>query len=425
MLSPMPPAETGIATYSASVLAALEESGFTDRNELDVVWPVGSDADRRLSRSDIALYHVGNNAMFHRAIYRYAIERPGIAVLHDLALDDLTRFLVRAGDPLGPQSVVEARMLKAGARRTLDVSEALAMPWCAHVVRRSRGVIVHSRFARTYLEELGCRTPVYVAPHPVVETEERLSAARARGETMRAALARRRSSPAFDVLIGVLGDLSASKGIEAILDALPRIGADVHLVLVGRTASGWDVTAAVRRGGHEGRVTIAPDVSDRDFLGWLSVCDVVVNLRHPHRGEVSGSLIRSLQMGRPTLVSATGTYLEWPPDSVVRMSPGVPSAEELASVLTLLAVDRGRRTSVGQRGRVYVLEHCSPSATADVYERAIRDTLEILADPARRAVARWAAGLAQMGASAETARRGLGTRFSEELEAVSEARASG
>src|SRR5205085_6446182 len=163
------------------------------------------------------------------------------------------------------------------------------------------------------------------------------------------------------------------------------------------------------------RVTVARDVSDREFLAWLSACDIAVNLRHPHRGEVSGSLIRALQAGRPTVVSATGAYLEWPSDTVVRVSGGDPRAEDLAFVLSLLAMNPGLRASVGERGRAFLLEHCDPAATAAVYERAVTDTLSLLHDPLRRATARWAGGLAECGASAETARRGLGTRFAEEL----------
>ena len=45
------------------------------------------------------------------------------------------------------------------------------------------------------------------------------------------------------------------------------------------------------------------DLDDADFLAWLAASDVVVDLRHPHRGEVSGSLARAMQAGRPTIVS--------------------------------------------------------------------------------------------------------------------------
>ena len=380
----------------------------------------GSFGAERVRRADLAIYHVGNNAMFHRDIYRLAVEQPGVVVLHDLALDDLIRSFVMDGDPLGKQALIEARASGGRvSREDAAGSQALAVPWCAHVVRRARGVIVHSEFGRRYLFAAGCRTPVYVAPHPVIESEEAIARAREDGRSLRADLERSHGVPRFEILVGVVGDLSSAKGIAAILEALPSIGAAVHLVLVGRTASGWDVMSAVKLRRHRNRVTVARNVSDRQFLAWLCACDIAVNLRHPHRGEVSGSLIRALQAGLPTVVSATGTYMEWPSDTVVRVSGGEPKAEDLAFVVSLLAMNPGLRTSVGERGRAFLLEHCSPAATAALYERAVNETLALMGDPLRHAVSRWAEGLAECGASAETARRGFGTRFAEELAILS------
>jgi glycosyltransferase involved in cell wall biosynthesis len=420
--APMPPAETGIASYSAAVLSALEARGFSGQHEVEVVWPLGPDAWERAERADLAVYHVGNNARFHEDIYRMAVAVPGLVVLHDPALDDLVRTLVRENDPLGAAAMTEARAL--GGRVSSAVSggsDALTFPWCAHVVRRARGVIVHSEFARAYLRAIRCRTPVFVAPHPVVETEEALAKARERGAALRAEIAERPGVPRFDILVGVLGDLSGSKGIEAVLEALPKIRADVHVVLAGRTGSGWDVVGAVRWGSQEGRVTIAADVDDRNFLAWMCASDVAVNLRHPHRGEVSGSLLRAMQAGLPTVVSATGTYLEWPGDAVIRVGAGPPQPDELAATFTLLAANPDLRRALGERGRAHVLAACDPSLTAAVYERAVEETLALLGATTRRAVARWAAGLAECGATAETVRRGIGARFAEELAALTPA----
>ena len=134
---------------------------------------------------------------FHLEVYRAAFLVPALVVLHDLALDDFVRGLQTLGEPLGYMAAREA----AAQRRNLtspDVmrNEPLREPWCAHVVRRARGVIVHSDFGRRYLEELGCRTPVFVVPHPVVETPEAIRAARgARPRAARAARGRAARGP--------------------------------------------------------------------------------------------------------------------------------------------------------------------------------------------------------------------------------------
>src|ERR1039457_7270133 len=69
--SPLRPARTGVADYAAALLTELRRHGRVE------VAP---------ARSDAALYHLGNNPL-HAGVYRRAIEKPGVVVLHDAALN--------------------------------------------------------------------------------------------------------------------------------------------------------------------------------------------------------------------------------------------------------------------------------------------------------------------------------------------------
>src|SRR5439155_3296176 len=240
----------------------------------------------------------------------------------------------------------------------------LGVPWCAQLVRRARAVIVHSRFAKSYLAGIGCLTPVLVAPHPTVEREGDIERARVRGRELRAGVAR-----PDEVVVGVAGDLNATKGIPQLLQALAHVRSTIRLVLVGRRG-GWDVDAAIRDAGVGERVSVYRDVADAEFLAWLSAFDILVNLRYPHRGESSGSLVRALQVGTPTIVSAVGTYLEVPDDVAVRIGRGRPDPEELATVIDRLAGDPAGRTAIGDRARAFAHDALSPSTTAAVYVEA-------------------------------------------------------
>ena len=43
-----------------------------------------------------------------------------------------------------------------------------------------------------------------------------------------------------------------------------------------------------------------------DFVGYLGACDIVLNLRYPTVGESSGTLLRSLGLGKAVMVSEVG-----------------------------------------------------------------------------------------------------------------------
>ncbi len=415
--SPLPPASTGVATYSVAVLDGLRRIGFMDRHRMDTVWPIEPKHFGLVPWYRLGIYQLGNNVEFHRDIYRFACEAPGLIVLHDLALDDFVRGMKVSGDPLGYVAEREAAALQP-RRRSDDAlrNEPLREPWCGHVVRRARGVIVHADFGRRYLEELGCRTPVFLVPHPVVESDAYMAAAEPRGAQLRASLEARGAR----TVVVAPGDLNEAKQLGALLSAVRSLSDDVHVVLVGRRIEGYDADAVVAASGLGERVTLVPDVSDADFRGWLFAADVVVDLRYPHRGEVSGSLARAMQAGRPSIVSATGTYLDISEEMVLRVAPGPADPSELAARIRDLADDPDRRARMGTAASDHMRRLRETEATAHGYADAIEATLGLVRDPARKAYARWAGALSDLGVDEAALSRGYGASYARAMESFRE-----
>jgi glycosyltransferase involved in cell wall biosynthesis len=411
--APMPPAATGVATYSQAVLDGLRRIGFFERHRMDVEWPPEPKHEGLVPWYRLAVYSLGNNVRYHRDLYRFACHAPGLIVLHDLALDDFVRGMKAEGDPLGFVAEREAVRLASNVRSEDVVrNEPLRMPWAGHVLRRSRGVIVHSDFGRRYIEELGSRTPVFVVPHPVVESDADMERARRHAPALRAPL---EAGGARTVVVAP-GDLNEAKQLGALLAAVGLLPEDVHVVLAGRRIEGYDVDREVAASGLGQRVTLAPDVSDDDFRGWLCAADVAVDLRFPHRGEVSGSLARAMQAGLPAVVSATGTYLDVPDELVLRVAPGPTDPQELAARLRELIDDGDLPVRMGAAARDHVEELRTSEATAHGYERAIVETLRLVRDPVRKAEARWSGALADIGVGERELLAGYGVGYARALE---------
>jgi glycosyltransferase involved in cell wall biosynthesis len=232
-------------------------------------------------------------------------------------------------------------------------------------------------------------------------------------------------SMGMKTLVGVFGDRNAAKLIDVVLAAVARLPDDVHLVLVGRPILGYDLEPLVQQSRLGSRVTLATDVSDDDFLAWMCAADISIDLRYPHRGEVSGSLARSMQCGRPTIVSATGTYLDVPEDLVVHVPPGRLDPAQLAEAIRQLVVDPERRGRIGAAARASMDRLARSEATATGYAEALDGTLSLLHDPARRALARWGGALVDIGITQEGLNEGFGLSYARALDEFRPARPPG
>ncbi|MEP6758867.1 MAG: glycosyltransferase [Actinomycetota bacterium] len=412
-LGPIPPAPTGIATYHRAVIDGLDRIGFTRELPVEPVWPVRDQDFATLPGYRMRIYHLGNNADFHLPIYRMVWQAPGLIVLHDMALDDFVRGLQTSGDRLGFIAIREA----LEARELMTLPDALAnpplrMPWIAAAARRARGIVVHAEFCRRYLQQIGCRTPIFVVPHPPVESPAAIAGAAPAGARLRAAAEARGAR----TLVVAAGDVNEAKQLDGLLAAIATLPDGVHVAVVGRTVETYDFAPVAAAAGLGQRLHIATNVSDIDFLGWLHAADAVADLRYPHRGEVSGSLARAMQVGRPTIVSATGTYLDSPPGTVVTVAPGPPDPAELAARIAELAADPALRDRIGTAARVHMEELVASEATAHGYAQAIRETIHLVDDPVAPTMRRWADALADLGVGEGDLSEGVGLRYARALE---------
>ena len=141
--SPLPPAKSGIADYSAALLDPLSALA-----EIDTFGQAPARFDA--SRYDLCVYQLGNNP-FHTFAYEAALEHPGVIVLHEANLHHLIADLtIRRGDwdqylrevesNAGPEALAYAQRYV----RTLERGPDYDIPMLRSILARSRGVIVHS-----------------------------------------------------------------------------------------------------------------------------------------------------------------------------------------------------------------------------------------------------------------------------------------
>jgi glycosyltransferase involved in cell wall biosynthesis len=359
--SPLPPERTGVADYSALLLPAL-------RRKVDV--EVVRRGRRRAPRgTDVVLYHVGNNPDAHAWVVDAMRKRPGVVVLHDFVLHHLVAGMTvgrRDGhgylDALEREHGVVGRLLGHGVldKRIPPLWESRPeeFPLAGFVLQHATGLVVHSRTVRDLAVAAGFGGPIWVAPHPAWPVPDLVPERVSDGPT-----------------VGCFGVVNSSKRIPELLRAFAGIR-ERHpaatLLLVGPTSPGFDLDRRLQRLGLAGEGLVREDwVDERRLWALMAGVDICVNLRHPTMGETSGSVIRSLSLGKPLVVSDVGWFSELPGDVAVKVPVDAREVETLEAALELLVSRDDVRTTMGAAAAELARREHDLDRVADLYVSAL------------------------------------------------------
>ena len=366
----MPPTKSGIADYSAVLVEHLNEIATVDvfTSRPAVFEPASYDA---------LLYQLGNNP-HHEFVYEMALEYPGTVVMHESNLhhllaslticrDDWDSYVLECEHDGGPEALAFAQRV-----RKLEVGpDYEGVPMLRRILEHSKAAIVHSKAVEFDLRNAGFAGPIARIPHGAWLPEpDRM--------TYRHKLGLDEATP----LIGVFGFLKPYKRIVESLRAfrrLVRLRDDVKMILVGEAHPDFPLAELIRSLGLSEHVRMLGFTPLEDFAGYISAVDIVLNLRFPTVGESSGTLLRSLGLGQPVLVSNVGSFAEFP-DSICLKVP-VDSHEEdtIFEYLNLLVSRPELGREIGARARDWVARECNWGLAAERYAdflKAVRDRAE-------------------------------------------------
>ncbi|MDX1983266.1 MAG: glycosyltransferase [Bryobacteraceae bacterium] len=368
LFSPMPPAKSGIADYSAALVEELKKIAATD-----VYWDHTQPFDP--SRYDINLYQLGNNE-YHTHAYEMALRHPGVVVMHEANLHHLMCDLtIRRNDWDAYVAECdydggEAARAFAERVRALEVGpDYEGVPMLRRVLERSRAAIVHSDCVGMDLRRAGFTGPMARIPHGAWLPED--------GNRMayRQKLGLDESTP----LIGIFGFLKPYKRIQESLRAfrrLTRLVPQAKLILVGEPHPEFPLASLIRTMDLAAHVRVLGFTPIEDFMGYLSACDVVLNLRYPTVGESSGTLLRALGLGKAVLVSDVGSFAEFPNEVLLKVPVGPGEEDLIFEYLNLLVSRPETARKLGRGARAWVERECSWKRAASMYAEFLEAVAE-------------------------------------------------
>src|SRR5215467_370344 len=166
----MPPAKTGIATYSSHLVPALAKHcqvsvfcGGASNWSSPGVAVRDLNADPYLIKSlpdyDHIVYHIGNNPHFHLDIYKVLLQFPGVVVLHDLVLYFLVAGKGSGGlikefcENYSPEKLDDLWKVftESPGGEVLQYGNPSRYPLIRRVLERAHAIIVHNQTSATQL----------------------------------------------------------------------------------------------------------------------------------------------------------------------------------------------------------------------------------------------------------------------------------
>lgn len=354
--SPLPPAPSGVADYSAALLPQLRGFG---------------DVDVSPEKCDVALYHVGNNAL-HREIYQRALVQPGIVVLHDAVLQHLLLGTLNADEYVeefvfnyGESSRAQARQLWEQRARSAADARYFAYPLLKRIATASRAVIVHNPAAAALVSQHAPNTPVVEIPHlfqppdlPSREEMLRFRESLGIGEQT--------------LLIGTFGHQRETKRLSVLLRAFQRADrTDVWLLVSGEFVS-TAFESAIAPLLQQPGILRTGYLSESELWKHAAATDLCINLRYPSAAETSGIAVRMMGIGKPVVFTGSDALARIPENACLRVPIGPDEEAMLAGYISWLAANRSAGLEIGRRAAAHIREHHAPEKVAREYWNVLR-----------------------------------------------------
>jgi glycosyltransferase involved in cell wall biosynthesis len=166
--------------------------------------------------------------------------------------------------------------------------------------------------------------------------------------------------------VGIVATLRSWKGHTYLLEALEQIpDPRVKLLIVGNGPQREALEVKVRKLGLSERVRFAGE--QKDVVPWLQALDVFALPSYANEG-VSQAVMQAMLVGLPIVTTAVGSMRDIIDNRQTGLIVASKDSVQLADAIQSLHGDPAAAQMLGERARIFALEHCSLERMLDRME---------------------------------------------------------
>lgn len=352
--TPLPPQKSGISDYSYDILCILcryfdidiyidDTCKSPDVSQIQNARVYNHTLYKKNSNEYYeTVFQVGNSE-FHTYMFQYIKQYGGIIVLHDYNLHEVIHFITGGKNDYKAYeeylSIDYPKEAKEYVNNLLGGKTGLKfydMPSNGIVTGYSDRIIVHSDYVKRQILKKDIGKIVKTINHYAkVETESNDSYS----------LRDKYKIPKDDIIIASFGFIASTKRIDKALKAFKLVAEkykNVQYILVGKANNEMKeyIDSFCDEHGLENKVRVTGFTELSEFVNYIYLSDICINLRYPYNGETSGSLMRILAAGKAVLVSDIGSFSEIPDNCCIKIPISTNEFDYTEEIAIYEALDR-------------------------------------------------------------------------------------
>lgn len=383
VFGPMPPQASGVADYTSRLISEMADwvdvDVFVDGPPAYFLQPEHESVELRHQASfrfldtldpyDEVLYCMGNSE-FHGYIFDALRARPGVVLAHEVRFTGFYAWYgaYRSRRPgffaqsLASQHPMVPTKLSERGWLSPDEAERFGVYLVSELIDRSRGFLVHSRYAAEIarLESKSADGRIYVVPFGITDPAEETPHLSAHGHPIVVTFGLAAEVKKIDAFVRAIPNV-----LEAIPDARFAIVGDFSPPQYQRRMEELAETLGV-----SGELTLTGYVDPEEYESWLRRATCAVQLRATTNGETSAAVADCLRHGIPTIVTAIGAAREYPPGTVLPLSLGA-SPKDVADAVLNISTDGELADELSRKALEFVQSSSFESAAQAVFERIL------------------------------------------------------